>query len=195
MGAAVPAPLEMYVCHIMSTSQEAAPPNSPETQLIASYTHSSPSLLNHQLLHARPHILINHHTSSISVLSPRSDRSASPHPVAWRRSCPFWPPQCILCKRPGERLLRTNLLAAHEGINCDCDGTVDVVVGAKVGQAHFCEGLGYAHYCFEVTDLGHVSWLVVEESGEGEGRLTVIGYAPVASDSRLISAKRRATLS
>ena len=60
----------------------------------------------------------------------------------------------VLGKRPRERLLAADLLPAHERVDRDGDGAVDVLRGAVFRQAHLAKGLADAHDGFEVADLG-----------------------------------------
>lgn len=97
-------------------------------------------------------------------------------------------------KRAIQRLLTTHFLAADERLDCHSDRAVDVLCGAVLCEAHLGEGLSEAHYGFEVADLGtSVSISLRGFEVEGERRRTVMGYAPVAKDSRRISAKTSAT--
>jgi hypothetical protein len=59
----------------------------------------------------------------------------------------------ILSEGSGKSLLAADFLAADKGIHRNSDGTVDVLCGAEIREAHLAERFGYAHDCFEVTDL------------------------------------------
>lgn len=69
--------------------------------------------------------------------------SRPPHPLSLphrtARPRPLRPPKRILRKSPCQRFLRGYLLAADKGVDGDCDGAIDVVVGAEVAESHFGE--------------------------------------------------------
>ena len=75
----------------------------------------------------------------------------------------------VLSKRSCQRALATDLLAGHEALYCDGNGTVDVHGGTVLAQPHFAEGFGDADDGFEMTDL----WgrLVDENKGDIAGNL------------------------
>ena len=101
----------------------------------------------------------------------------------------------ILSKRPRQRLLTADLLRAHKRIHRHCDGAVDILRRAILRQTHLAESFADTHDGFQMTDLK--SWVISTRDLKEElpRMLTVIGYAPVAKLSLLISANSLATLS
>jgi len=71
----------------------------------------------------------------------------------------------ILCKSPRQRLFTADLLSADEGVDCDCDGAIDILRGAVFREAHFAEGFADAHDGFQVADLWGVLVVFVVEIG------------------------------
>jgi hypothetical protein len=59
----------------------------------------------------------------------------------------------VLGKCTRQRLLAADLLAANEGLDSDGDGTVNVLGGTVLRQAHLAESLGNTHNGFQMTDL------------------------------------------
>ncbi len=61
--------------------------------------------------------------------------------------------QRILGKGTSQRLLAAGLLAADKTLDCDGDGTIDVLGRTVLRQPHAAEGLGNANDGLEVTNL------------------------------------------
>ena len=69
--------------------------------------------------------------------------------LRWKRSMGL----NILGKCPRKSLLAANFLASDEGINSNCNGTIDILRRAVIGKAHLAECFGDTHDRFQVTDL------------------------------------------
>lgn len=125
------------------------------------------------------------------ILSPRrsSRTSSSCIPVRARTI------KCVFGERACKCLFTRDLLTANEAVNSNSYGTINVVSIAVFTKSHLGKGFADAEDGFEMTDLQH--WLVHYAVVLCMWKLvlTVMGYAPVASDSRLMSANNRAILS
>lgn len=75
----------------------------------------------------------------------------------------------ILGKCARQRLLAANLLAANEGLDGDGDGTVNILGGTVLRQAHLAESLGDTHNGFQMTDLNRKGSVFCTDGKKGKG--------------------------